>query len=72
MAGADLPDDPFDADGWPTERLLTALPALDATASAYREHVARVVDALRTRRISWARIAEPLGITRQSAWDRFS
>jgi ClpX C4-type zinc finger len=34
--------------------------------------VQRVVDALREREVSWARIGEALGMTRQSAWERFS
>lgn len=35
---------------------------------AVRRHVA----ALRERGVSWARIGEALGMTRQSAWERFS
>ena len=34
--------------------------------------VAQHVAALRDRGVSWARIGEALGITRQSAWERFS
>jgi hypothetical protein len=34
--------------------------------------VKRHVVALRERGISWARIGEALGMTRQSAWERFS
>jgi hypothetical protein len=34
--------------------------------------VAQHVAALRARGISWARIGEALGMTRQSAWERFS
>jgi hypothetical protein len=30
-----------------------------------------VVDALRQREVSWAKIAEPLGVSRQTAWERF-
>ena len=71
MAGADPLPRAFDPDTWPTERLLRALKPLNDTADAYREHLATVVDALRSRRISWAKIAEPLGVTRQSAWERF-
>ena len=72
MSGSDVPPSEFDPTNWPTERLLGALNALDATAESYREHLARAVDALRSRNVSWARIAEPLGISRQSAWERFS
>ena len=39
---------------------------------AYREHLSDVVAGLRQREVSWAKIAEPLGVSRQSAWDRFS
>ncbi len=34
--------------------------------------VANHVAALRARGVSWARIGEALGMTRQSAWERFS
>ena len=34
--------------------------------------VAQHVAALRARGVSWARIGEALGMTRQSAWERFS
>ena len=34
--------------------------------------VQRVVAVLRERNISWARIGEALGMTKQSAWERFS
>jgi len=72
MGGADVPPAAFDPNNWPTERLIGALQALDATAESYREHLARAVDALRSRNVSWAKIARPLGISRQSAWERFS
>jgi biotin operon repressor len=32
----------------------------------------QVVDTLRGRDVSWADIATPLGVSRQSAWERFS
>ena len=72
MSGSEVPPSEFDPNNWPTDRLLNALQALDATANDYREHLARAVDALRARDVSWARIAEPLGVSRQSAWERFS
>lgn len=34
--------------------------------------IAHHVAALRARGISWARVGEALGMTRQSAWERFS
>ncbi len=72
MADGEVPPDRFDPETWPTERLLGALKALDDTANSYGEHLARAVDALRGRAVSWAKIAQPLGISRQSAWERFS
>lgn len=72
MKGAEVPPSEFDPRTWDTERILGALRALDDTAEAYRGHLANAVDALRARGISWARIAEPLGVSRQSAWERFS
>jgi len=61
----------FDPAAWPTERLLGVLGPLNATAEAHRNHLANVVDVLRSRNVSWAKIAAPLGVSRQSAWERF-
>ena len=61
----------FDPRSWPTERLLAILAPVSATLETYREHLHSIVDALRMREISWAKIAKPLGISRQSAWERF-
>lgn len=66
-----LPRD-FQPANWPTERLLQVLGPLDATSEAHRSHLCEVVDTLRAREISWAKIAEMLGVSRQSAWERFS
>jgi biotin operon repressor len=44
---------------------------LNATAEAHREDLANIVEVLRTRDVSWARIAAQLGVSRQSAWERF-
>jgi hypothetical protein len=56
----------------PTERLIAQLPALEATVKGKRTQLQWVVDLLRTREVSWAEIGEGLGISRQSAWERFS
>jgi ATP-dependent protease Clp ATPase subunit len=51
---------------------------LDEMVRAHAAHrnvdraVAHHVAALRARGVSWARIGEALGMTRQSAWERFS
>ena len=61
----------FDPAKWPTERLLAVLGPLNDTLEAYRAHLDDVVDALRARKISWAKIAAPLRVSRQTAWERF-
>jgi ATP-dependent Clp protease ATP-binding subunit ClpX len=72
MAGGTAgPARDFDPRTWPTERLLALLAPVNATVEAHRAHLQGIVETLRSRGISWARIAEPLGISRQSAWERF-
>ncbi|WP_405041477.1 ClpX C4-type zinc finger protein [Phenylobacterium sp.] len=56
----------------PTERLLGQLPAIEATARGKGAQLNWVVDLLRSREVSWAQIGEALGMSRQSAWERFS
>lgn len=56
----------------PTERLITQLPAVEATVKGKRTQLQWVVDELRRREVSWADIGKALGISRQSAWERFS
>jgi hypothetical protein len=71
MSGdAALPRD-FKPKHWPTERLMQVLGPLKATSEAHRRHLDEVVDALRSRDVSWARIAKPLGVSRQTACERF-
>jgi ATP-dependent protease Clp ATPase subunit len=67
------PTTPFGRwDSLSDEECLAMLPAtagaLDSAERALREHV----DVLRKRAISWERIANALGVSRQSAWERFS
>ena len=53
------------------ELLLTLRPAqaaLSAVEDTLREHV----QLLRKRGVTWSRIGQALGVTRQAAWDRFS
>jgi hypothetical protein len=67
MSGtAALPRD-FDPATWPTDRFVAALGPLHATAEAHREHLAKIVDTLRHREVSSAKIAEPLGVSCQTA-----
>lgn len=56
----------------PTERLLAALQAIEATVQAKGDQLQQVVDILRSRELSWAVIGAALGISRQSAWERFT
>jgi hypothetical protein len=72
MSGSELPPKEFDPNNWPTERPLGALKALDVTTEPNREHLARSVDALRSRNVSWDKTAKPLGVSWQSAWERFN
>ena len=56
----------------PTARLLERLQPIEATVQGKGSQLQGVVDILRTRDVSWAQIGEALGISRQSAWQRFS
>lgn len=57
---------------WPTERLMSLLPSVNATVDGARNHLQAIVDTLRSRETSWQAIADALGVSRQSAWERFS
>ncbi len=62
----------FDPRTWPKERLLKLLGPVGGTADAYRQHLQTIVDTLRAQEVSWAEIAKGLGVSRQTAWERFS
>lgn len=51
--------------------LLHRLPRVNATVSQALTGLDDYVRELRDREVSWARIGEALGMTRQSAWERF-
>lgn len=53
------------------DELLAHLPEIAAVASQVEERLNAWVGTARERRISWARIGASLGMTRQSAWERF-
>jgi ClpX C4-type zinc finger len=59
-------------DGLSDEELLAEMVRAHAAHKNVDRGVAQHVAALRARGISWARIGEALGMTRQSAWERFS
>jgi len=62
----------FDPKTWPKERLLAILKPINETADAYREHLQTIVETLRAQDVSWSVIAAQLGVSRQTAWERFT
>jgi ClpX C4-type zinc finger len=59
-------------DELPTERLLEHLRSIEETVRAKGDQLQRMVDLLRSRDVSWAQIGAALGVSRQSAWERFT
>lgn len=59
-------------EGLSDEDLLAEMVRAHAAHQNVDRAVAHHVAALRARGVSWARIGEALGMTRQSAWERFS
>jgi ATP-dependent Clp protease ATP-binding subunit ClpX len=56
----------------PTERLLERLRPIEDTVQGKGNQLHWTVELLRSREVSWAQIGAALGISRQSAWERFS
>jgi hypothetical protein len=56
----------------PTDRLLERLGPIEDTVQGKGNQLQTVVDMLRSRKVSWAQIGAALGISRQSAWERFT
>jgi ATP-dependent Clp protease ATP-binding subunit ClpX len=54
------------------EELLETLPRMAFVSAQLDGRVQKLVTLLRTRGVAWARIGAAMGITRQSAWERFS
>ena len=55
-----------------TETLLARLKPVEHTLQGMGNQLQTMVEELRGREVSWARIGEALGVSRQSAWERFS
>jgi hypothetical protein len=55
-----------------TDQLLLLMGSVSYAADASGDFLHQVVDTLRTRKVSWADIGSHLGVSRQSAWERFS
>ena len=53
------------------EALLAHLPEISAVAAQVEDRLCAWVGMARQRGLSWARIGAALGMTRQSAWERF-
>jgi ClpX C4-type zinc finger len=56
----------------PADKLLTLLRPIQETIEGKSNQLQLVVEALRDLGVSWANIGEALGVSRQSAWERFS
>lgn len=54
------------------EQMLDHIPRVAAVAAQVEANLRSWVGALRRRQVTWARIGAALGISRQSAWERFS
>ena len=73
IAGDELPKSEFKGiSEVATETLLVRLKPIELTLQGMGNQLHTVVEELRGREVSWARIGEALGVSRQSAWERFS
>ena len=54
------------------DEVLSSLPRIAAAGAQVEQHLAGWVHKARALGATWARIGEALGMTRQSAWERFS
>jgi hypothetical protein len=72
IAGPPIVSKPPSPEELPTERLLERLGAIEDTVQGKGNQLQAVVDLLRSRKVSWAQIGAALGISRQSAWERFT
>lgn len=54
------------------EQMLEHIPRVSAVADQVEANLRAWVQELRRRGVTWARIGQALGVTRQSAWGRFS
>jgi ATP-dependent Clp protease ATP-binding subunit ClpX len=73
VAGKPIPDHSgFKPLERPTDELLSLMGSVHYAADGARDFLQQIVDTLRLREVSWADIGERLGVSRQSAWERFS
>jgi ClpX C4-type zinc finger len=72
IAGRPIVSKPASLEELSTERLLDRLGAIEETVQGKGNQLQSVVELLRSRKVSWAQIGAALGISRQSAWERFT
>jgi len=72
LAGRPLRSKTPSLDDIPSDRLLSQLKPIEQTLQGKGGPLQAVVETLRRREVSWAAIGEALGVSRQSAWERFS
>jgi len=72
IADRPLEKKPLSTEELPTARLLERLGPIEATVEGKGSQLQSVVDLLRSRDVSWAQIGAALGVSRQSAWERFT
>jgi ATP-dependent Clp protease ATP-binding subunit ClpX len=71
LSGRPMPTFP-PLDGKSDDELLAQMVQLDSSRGQVEAAVQERVLRLRARSVTWARIGAALGISRQSAWERFS
>lgn len=57
---------------FPTNEILGELQRAASIIRPVEDHMTATVQLLRDRKVTWAKIGEALGMTRQGAWGRFS
>jgi hypothetical protein len=71
----DSPAEPPSLPEWSSlsdDELLQRIPTIASSAANIEAGLRERVSELRDRGVSWARIGAALGMTRQSAWERFA
>jgi ATP-dependent Clp protease ATP-binding subunit ClpX len=72
ILAAELPRELPSWDDLSDDALLVEMVRVHRSHDGIDDAVGGMVRELRARGISWARVGEALGMTRQSAWERFS
>ena len=72
IAGRPPKLEPVSREELPTERLLERLRPIEDARQGQGSQLQWVVELLRSREVSWAQIGTALGVSRQSAWERFT